>query len=658
MMGQPETSSGSLTAAAIPLAALPAFADARGVMRLLRRVAGCQALLLLALVAPTLWPRLHANWAPNLSSNWSSVWAAFLRAGTIGALAGALVLSLTGTLACLLLVAGRDRTFRREGLDTSLERAPATIVAGWPQAILILAGAALAAVILHAWPPLPPAAGATLPNWPVSAALMVVPAFCLMVLERIVSATPPGRLPEVPRLAALLRLPAVVIFAHIAIIVAGGFGLPVGSLAATLVAIFLYVVAAELGVRTLAVWFLPPPVPEAARAAIGSAAAALLQPGALRPGEMARRMRSQFGIDITRSWAVAYARAAAAPVLLVLLLFTWGLSGVTRINLDQRGSYERFGAPVAMLRPGLHVLLPWPFGRVRLVEYGVVHALPIVTAPADGAAPVDSSTADGPAPASANRLWDQQSTNDTSYIIASEIGDRQSFETVSVNMTVLYRIGLDDLSARRALYGTIDSASLVRALAGRELSHFFATRTLLAVLGERNEEIATQLRGALQADLDGAESGLQVVALVVESMHPPSGAATAYRGVQTEQIVASMRYSQEEGRAQSTLSVAAAQAHDMRDNAEAAAAELVSSASVERWQSSADTLAFRNSGSAFLVERYFANLSAALSKASLEIMDSRLGASTTPILDLRPAATAATTPAPGAPPTDSQDNAQ
>ena len=119
-------------------------------------------------------------------------------------------------------------------------------------------------------------------------------------------------------------------------------------------------------------------------------------------------------------------------------------------------------------------------------------------------------------------------------------------------------------------------------------------------------------------------------------MHPPSGAAAAYRGVQTEQIIASMRYSQEMGRAQSTLSVAAAQGHDMRDNAEAAAAELASSAAVERWQSSADTLAFHKSGSAFLIERYFANLRSALSKAAVEIMDSRLSASTTPIVDLRP----------------------
>jgi regulator of protease activity HflC (stomatin/prohibitin superfamily) len=631
----------------IPLTSLPAFADARGIMRMLGRIAVLQGLFLLLAVGLAIWAHHHFGRMPALD--------AFLRAGTLGALGGALALSMTGTLACLLLAWGRHRTLRTEGLDTRVRRAPATVVAGWPQAVLVLAGALVALAILHAWPPLPNIMEAGLPAWPVTAGLMMVPAFLLMVIERTMSATSPARLPEITRLAALLRLPPLAIFAHIAILAAAGFGLPVGTWAATLVAIFLYAVAAELAVRTLAVWFLPLPVPEAAKAAIGSAFASLLQPGALRPGEMARRMRTQFGIDITRSWAVAYARTAAAPVLLALLIFTWGLSGVARIDLNQRGSYERFGAPVAMLRPGLHLLLPWPFGRVRLVEYGVVHALPVGATISGGRVPPDLSTADGPAPTGANKLWDQQLSNDTSYIIASQSADRQSFETVSVNITVLYRIGLDDDSARRALYGEVDSTALVRSLAGRELSHFFATRTLPQVLGERNQEIETQLRGAVQADLDRERTGLQVVALVVESLHPPSGAAAAYRGVQTEQIVASMQYSQEKGRAQSTLSVAAAQGHDMRDNAQATAAELVSSASVERWQSNADTLAYRDSGRAFLVERYFGNLRVALSKAALEIIDSRLGYPNAPMLDLRPPAGAAGSSLPAL---DNQDNSQ
>jgi regulator of protease activity HflC (stomatin/prohibitin superfamily) len=629
-------------------AALPAFADARRVMRLLTRVAIVQGVFLLSLLLPAVWAHRHPGRLPTLD--------AFLRAGTIGALCGALAIALTATLACLLLAGGRDRTFRDDGLDTRLQRAPATVVAGWPQAILILAGMIAALVILRAWPPMPALLDGASSPWPVSAALMLVPVFLLMVLEQTVSATSPGSLPEVARLAALLRLPPLVILAHIAITTAVGFGLPAFPWAADIVSIFVALVAIELTVRTLAVWFLPLPVPEAARAVIGSALAALLQPGAMRPGEMARRMRAQFGIDITRSWAVAYARTAAIPVALALAAFTWGLSGVTRIDLSQRGSYERFGAPVAMLRPGLHVILPWPFGRIRLVEYGVVHALPVGATLGGAALPADTSTADGPPPTDANQLWDQQQSNDTSYIIASESAGRQSFETVSVHMTVLYRVGLDDESARRALYGALDSSTLVRSLAGRELSYFFATRTLPDVLDERNEEIAITLRSALQADLDRDRSGLDVVALVVDSMHPPSGAATAYRGVQTEQILASTRYSEEMGQAQSTLSVAAAQAHDMRDQAQASAAELISSALVERSQSDADTLAYRNSGRAFLIERYFDNLRQALGRAALEVVDSRLGGPNAPLLDLRPPTT--TAPSPAYTPYGSQGNSQ
>src|ERR1700693_5919006 len=125
----------------------------------------------------------------------------------------------------------------------------------------------------------------------------------------------------------------------------------------------------------------------------------------LRPAEMVRRMRAQLGIDITRSWAVTFVRAALPPVLLGLLALSWGLTGVTRIGMTQRGVYERFGAPVAVLRPGLHLLPPWPFGQVRRVEYGVVHAVPVGVEPGGVQPPVDASTHDGPPPPSAHLLW-------------------------------------------------------------------------------------------------------------------------------------------------------------------------------------------------------------------------------------------------------------
>ncbi|HET6307042.1 MAG TPA: SPFH domain-containing protein, partial [Rhodopila sp.] len=417
---------------------------------------------------------------------------------------------------------------------------------------------------------------------------------------------------------------------------AAGFGFTAGIWPARILAVLLLAVAAELALRAVAVWFLPLPPPEAARAAIGSLLAALLQPGALAPARMLQRMRTQLGIDITRSWAVAYVQAAAPPVLLGLLALAWSLTGLTRIGMTERGVYERFGAPVAVLRPGLHLLLPWPVGQVRRVEYGVVHAVPIGVDPAGAQPQADTSSADGPPPLSANRLWDQQSGTDTAYLIATRDSGKESFETVSVDIRVLYRIGMDDASARRALYGLETPDTLVRSLSGRLLARYFADRTLPQVLGARREQVAVSLRTALQAQLDARSSGIEVLAVVIESMHPPSGAAVAYRSVQAAQIAASTQRAQETGRAYGSRGAAARDAHDLADQAQALAAEIVGAARADRAQADADTLAWRDGGRAFLLERYFANLRTALASAPLEVIDNRLDRADAAMIDLRP----------------------
>jgi regulator of protease activity HflC (stomatin/prohibitin superfamily) len=651
--------------AVIDLTALAAFTDAGGAMRKLLQVAAVQTVALLLLLAAAIPARLLPGRSPALG--------ALLHDGAAGLVGAALLISLTATLVCLLIARGRRLTLTPSGRSAeaapaadanrplkrkrvlrlsrpgSDHRPPVTRAAGWPQAVLILAGMTAAALMLRHFPPLPPDPAAAVPGWSSLAGLMLLPAFLLLVCENLIAAEPPDRLPEAARLAALLRIPAFTLLLLAALAAAAGFGFTTGRWPALLLGSLLMAVAGELALRAVAVWFLPPPPPEAARAAIGSLLAALLQPRALRPAEMARRMRAQLGIDITRSWAVAYVRAALPPVLLGLLALTWGLTGVTRIGMTERGVYERFGAPVAVLRPGLHLLLPWPFGQVRRVEYGVVHAVSVGVEPGGVQPPVDHSTADGPAPRSANRLWDEQPGTDISYLIASRGAGKESFETVSVDIRVLYRIGLDDQSARRALYGLEAPDALVRALSDRLLARYFADRTLPQVLGARREQVAVGLRHALQAQLDERHSGVEVVAVVVESMHPPGGAAEAYRGVQTAQIMASTQRAEETGRAYSSLSVAARDAHQLGDQAQALAAELVGAARSDRSRADADTLAYRDGGRAFLLERYFGDLRAALGTAPLEIIDNRLDQTVAPMIDLRPPGV------PGAPDTSGMD---
>ena len=134
-------------------------------------------------------------------------------------------------------------------------------------------------------------------------------------------------------------------------------------------------IGGELTLRALGRLFLPAPAPHAARAAVTSIIARAIIAGARTPGGMGAPLREHLGIDFSRSWALIYLRAATLPMLGFLLLLAWGLSGVSLVPLEARAVYERFGAPVAILHPGLHIGLPWPLGTTRVVEYGPVHAI-------------------------------------------------------------------------------------------------------------------------------------------------------------------------------------------------------------------------------------------------------------------------------------------
>lgn len=620
----------------------PAFTQAGAVVRSLIPISAVLALMLAAISFTARFLEANPARIPVLT--------ALLRTGAAGLIGATICLALTGIACTLLFAWARSRTMRaapspsRRRLPAFLARFAPTVthrpavsrVAGWPQAVVMLAGTAGAAALVLRFPPLSPAAADPGLPWPGVAGLMLLPAFILIGFERATAWLPVQRLPERDPLCRLLRLPAAMLILLAGLAAARGFGIGQPLWIARLLAGVVLAVAAELALRSLGTLFLPLPAPDRARAAIGSILLAVLEPSTFRPSEIAERIRAQLGIDIASSWAMQYARAAALPVLAALLLAAWGLSGVVRIKAYERAAYERFGAPVAVLDPGLHLLLPWPFGQARTVEYDVVHAVAATAPAATGrSTPLDTSLAEGAPPATANRLWSDQPDAETTYLIAGRSGARESFEAISADARIVYRVGLDDESALRALYNLNDPDRLVGALSGQLLARFFAQHTLDQVLGERRERIADQLRRGLQAELDARATGLEVVALVVESLHPPGGAAVAYRRVQAAQIIASTKRAEEVGRAHTTLSVAKRDAHDVRDQAQAVAAELTGAAEATRAQEDADLRASRAGGRSFVLERYLASLRTALPHAGLEIIDHRLPASEQPVIDFR-----------------------
>lgn len=467
----------------------------------------------------------------------------------------------------------------------------------------------------------------------VFAAMALLLAFALLVLERQLAQEHPAEWPEAAALAQLLRMAILCLLASaLCLLLSSDTALwPVRL--AVLIGLLPALVAGELLLRSLLSLFSPQRERLEPRLLAHSFIADLLRWPPQPLLSLQHELHNRFGIDLRQIWAFAYMRRAFFPVLATILLVGWVLTGVHEISMQNRGIYERFGKPVTVFGPGLHLGLPWPLGRVLTVENGVVHEL--ATSVGEAPQPIEPAAAEGPAPAIANRLWDASHVNDKSQVIASGNARQQSFQIVNMDVRFVYRIGLDDAAALAATYNSSDVPTLIRSTASRVLVHDFASRTLDGLLGEDRTRLADDIGRAVQADLSKLDSGVEILATVVEAIHPPAGAANAYHAVQAAQIGAQALISRERGAAAEQTNQAQLQASEANDKARATAREIQAEAQTADLRFAAEQKAYAGAGQAFILEQYLGQLIQGLSKARLLILDHRLGGDSAPTLDLR-----------------------
>jgi regulator of protease activity HflC (stomatin/prohibitin superfamily) len=501
-------------------------------------------------------------------------------------------------------------------------------------ATLWLAGLALLALLGlgQVWNLSLPASGTSaLGN--LGAGLLLLLAFGLLVFERQLAQQSGEQWPEARALAQLLRaLLATLLLSALAVFLRSPQALWPLRLA-VLAGLLPGLVAVELLIRAVASLFSPRQPRVEPRLQAESLVANLLRWPPQPLLALQHELRNRFGIDLRQVWAFTFMRRAFVPVLAVVVAIGWALSGVREVPLDGRGIYERFGEPVTVYGPGLHLGLPWPFGQVLAIENGQVHEL--ATSVEAGAGVPANSPAEGPAPESANRLWDATHVNDKAQVIASGQGGQQGFQIVNLDVRFVYRIGLDDRQALAATYHSADIPSLIRSTASRVLVHQFASRTLDELLGEQRNDLASEIGSAVQRDLQQLDSGVEILATVVEAIHPPAGAANAYHGVQAAQIAAQALIARERGAASQQRNEAQLQASTLQDNANASAEEVHAVAQAADRRFGAEQQAFASAGQAFLLEQYLSQLSLGLAHAKLLVLDHRLGGGQAPTLDLR-----------------------
>ncbi|WP_213028857.1 protease modulator HflK [Pseudomonas sp. Seg1] len=468
----------------------------------------------------------------------------------------------------------------------------------------------------------------------VGAALALLLAFGLLVLERQLAQENPAQWPEAGSLAQLMRVAIIsLVLGALCLLFASDQALwPVRL--AVLVGILPGLVAIEWLLRAVLSLFSPRRDQLEPTLLARSFVADLLRWPPQPLLVLQHELHNRFGIDLRQIWAFSYMRKAFLPVLALVAVVGWALTGLHEIPLQGCGIYERFGKPVQVFGPGLHAGLPWPLGRVLSVENGVVHEL--ATSVGETPAVVQSEPAEGPAPYTANRLWDASHVNDKSQVIASSRGEQQSFQIVNMDVRFVYRIGLSDQAALAATYNSADVPTLIRSTASRILVHDFASRTLDGLLGADRAGLAEDIGRAVQSDLQKLDSGVEILATVVEAIHPPAGAANAYHSVQAAQIGAQALIARERGAAAEASNQAQLQASLARDQASASAREISAAAQAADLKFSAEQKAYASAGQAFVLEQYLSQLSQGLSKAKLLVLDHRLGGSSNaPTIDLR-----------------------
>lgn len=595
-------------------------------------------------------------------------------ASMVGTVGSSLLIPAAGFLTAGILAAIRHRLFRTRVQQSNtapgamrdadkrlawrrflprLRRVPrpnsaqaAAWITGAPQALLIIALCLIALTgIVQAWraSEAPPPPTLTLQ---VLGGLLLVAAFPLLVLERIYANRSSAVLPEAGQLNRLLRLPLTVSLLLGIGAISRALDFPWGVQFERLAALLVVVVAIELILRSAATLFIPFAPIEDQRSLADSSLAGFLRLALPNFRAVNEAVQSQFGIDLSRSFALAFMRRAAVPTAFGLGIFAWAVTGVTAVGVNERDIYERFGVPAEVFGPGLHVHLPWPFGIMRNVEFGVVHEIPIVVSPTDSAAapagPAESTdqpgelvSAEAPAPASADRLWDATHPSEASYLIASEERGQQSFQIANIDLRVVYRIGLSDAAAKDAAYSVASPQAFIQAAAGELLVRYFARYTLIDVLGQSREAFANDFRTGLQTELDRMSTGIEAIAVVVEAIHPPPGAASAYHNVQAAEILAMSRISFERADAVRKEKAAEQAALVERDQANAAAAELVDGAKSESVLFEADHQSYAQDGRVVLFERWLDRLSNSLGSSQFIVLDHRLTGATGPVLDLR-----------------------
>jgi membrane protease subunit HflK len=309
---------------------------------------------------------------------------------------------------------------------------------------------------------------------------------------------------------------ALVLFAGSASVAVADDARVFGWLAAV-IPIMMIVVGVEILLTSLLESYRPRVPGEIPRPAFDSRMLGLLTAPESLGRVVAETISYQFGVEVSRSWLYQLLGSAVTPLTILGIGVLVGLSCITIVGPDERGMTLRYGMVMGEpLPPGLHLKLPWPIETTELHPVGQVQEILI------------SSDLTGRSTSAQAILWTSDGDRDSmlgqeDFLSApgpaSDGAASTGVALVSADVIVQFTVG--DL--RKFVLGAVDHRQLLRLVAQRETSQYFAAHDIDQLLGAGRTQAGASLERSIQERLDAMGIGVDVVGVAVTSLHPPIG---------------------------------------------------------------------------------------------------------------------------------------
>ena len=192
------------------------------------------------------------------------------------------------------------------------------------------------------------------------------------------------------------------------------------------------------------------------------------------------------------------------PLLIAILGLMWLATGIYIVAPDEKGVVMRFGKWVATTDPGPHYHLPTPIETVLKPKVTEVKRIEVGFRTIDQGPPARYSDV----PAESLML-----TGDENII--------------DIDIIVQYRI----LDPGKFLFNIRDPHVTVRVASEAALREVIGANTIDEALTVGKFAIQEDTKRLLQQILDSYESGLQIVAVQLQDVHPPDQVREAFRDV-------------------------------------------------------------------------------------------------------------------------------